>query len=47
MVEKAHMEESLEEFYQWAKRIGHYHATEAVERYRNVIKETKNARTGT
>ncbi len=47
MGEKEHTEESLEEFYQWAKRIGHYHATEAVERYRKVIKETKDARIGT
>lgn len=42
MVEKAHTEESLEEFYQWAKGIGHYSATEAVERYRNMLKDVED-----
>lgn len=28
----------LDDFYEWAKKIGHYHATEAVMRYRKMIK---------
>jgi len=32
--------DSLEEFYQWAKKIGHYHATDAVERYRKMKDES-------
>lgn len=38
---------TLESFYAWAKGIGHYHATEAVERYRKVIKEMEDVGTGT
>jgi hypothetical protein len=34
----------LDDFYQWAKRVGHYHATEAIERYRTML-ESKNADT--
>jgi hypothetical protein len=32
--------ELLEDFYQWAKKVGHYHAYEAVDRYRkSILKE--------
>jgi hypothetical protein len=32
------VKESLEDFNRWAREIGHYHATEAVTRYRKMIK---------
>jgi hypothetical protein len=29
-------DKTLDEFYQWAKRLGHYHAHEAVDRFRRI-----------
>ena len=46
------MDKTLEGFYQWTILLGHYSATEAVERYRQVIKSeekkdvTDETRTG-
>ena len=36
---KENSDKTLEEFYQWAKRIGHYHAHEAVVRFRAINTE--------
>lgn len=33
---------SLEGFYQWTVQLGHYSATEAVERYRKMMREKES-----